>query len=337
MRGKTCRLGGTIVMAGALLLVLGSSVGAAEQVRLLMDWLYEGKHIPFFVARARGFFDKHGLAVTMLEGKGSGEAATFVDAGKVDYSYGDLLTAIQVMAKGGRNRAIGVGMVVNGGGFIFLESSGIKTPKDLEGKRFGTNPGDFGSALLPAVAAAAGFDMAKVIIKTMEPAVRTPALLEGNIDFMSGANGSSIQRMAILGARQGKQIRYLFFKDMGLESYGHVLQTQEDRITHHPEQVRRLVAAVFEAWAWSLKNPTEAFDIFMQANPQKDREISWAQWQAALGDAQDPATKEYGLGYMHEAMMQQSVAIANKYFGLSPAVDYKLTYTNQFIKKHPGM
>jgi NitT/TauT family transport system substrate-binding protein len=191
MRGKIRRLGGTIVMAGALVLVLGSSVGAAEQVRLLMDWLYEGKHIPFFVARERGFFDKHGLAVTMLEGKGSGEAATFVDVGKVDYSYGDLLTAIQVMAKGGRNRAIGVGMVVNGGGFIFLESSGIKTPKDLEGKRFGTNPGDFGSALLPAVAAASGVDMAKIIIKTMEPAVRTPALLEGAIDFMSGANGSS--------------------------------------------------------------------------------------------------------------------------------------------------
>jgi len=337
MKGRTSRLGCTILIAGGLLLGLGSSARAAEQVRLLMDWLYEGKHIPFFVARERGFFEKNGLEVTLLEGKGSGDAATFVDAGKVDYSYGDLLTAIQVMSKGGQNRAIGVGMVVNGGGFIFLESSGIKRPKDLEGKRFGTNPGDFGSTLLPAVAAASGFDMAKIIIRTMEPAVRTPALFEGNIDFMSGSNGSSIQRMAILGARQGKKIHYLFFKDMGLESYGHVLQTQEDRIKHHPDQVRRLVAAVFDAWAWSLKNPTEAFEIFMKANPQKDREISWAQWQAALGDIQDPATKEFGLGYMQEAMMKQSVAIANKYFGLSPGVDYKLTYTNQFIKKNPGM
>lgn len=337
MKLRIGKVGLTVLAAGVLILAIGSPARAAEKVRFLMDWILEGKHVPFFVARDKGFFEKNGLAVTILAGKGSGDAATFVDAGKVDYSYGDLLTAIQVISKGGKNRAVGVGMVFNGGGFIFLESSGIKQPKDLEGKRFGTNPGDFGSTLLPAVAAASGFDQNKVIIKTMDPAVRTPALFEGQIDFMSGTNGSSIQRMALLGTKQGKKINYLFLKDMGLESYGHVLQTQEERIKNNPDQVRRLVAAVFDAWAWSLKNPQEAFEIFMKANPQKERDISLAQMQAGLGDVEDAETKQSGLGYMKEAMMKKSVAIANKHFGLSPAVDYKITYTNQFIRKNPGM
>lgn len=337
MKLRIGKVGLTVLAAGALILAMGSPTRAAEKVRFLMDWILEGKHVPFFVARDKGFFEKNGLEVTILAGKGSGDAATFVDAGKVDYSYGDLLTAIQVISKGGKNRAIGVGMVFNGGGFIFLESSGIKKPKDLEGKRFGTNPGDFGSTLLPAVAAASGFDHNKVIIMTMDPAVRTPALFEGKIDFMSGTNGSSIQRMALLGTKQGKKINYLFLKDMGLESYGHVLQTQEERIKNNPDQVRRFVAAVFDAWAWSLKNPQEAFEIFMKANPQKERDISLAQMQAGIGDVEDAETKQYGLGYMKEAMMKQSVAIANKYFGLSPAVDYKSTYSNQFIKRNPGM
>lgn len=337
MKLRIGKVGLTVLAAGFLILAIGSPARAAEKVRFLMDWILEGKHVPFFVARDKGFFEKNGLEVTILAGKGSGDAATFVDAGKVDYSYGDLLTAIQVISKGGKNRAVGVGMVFNGGGFIFLESSGIKQPKDLEGKRLGTNPGDFGSTLLPAVAAASGFDHNKVIIKTMDPAVRTPALFEGKIDFMSGTNGSSIQRMALLGTKQGKKINYLFLKDMGLESYGHVLQTQEERIKNNPDQVRRLVAAVFDAWVWSLKNPQEAFEIFMKANPQKERDISLAQMQAGLGDVEDAETKQYGLGYMKEAMMKKSVAIANKHFGLSPAVDYKITYTNQFIRKNPGM
>ncbi len=337
MKLRIGKVGLTVLAAGVLILAIGAPARAAEKVRFLMDWILEGKHVPFFVARDRGFFEKNGLEVTILAGKGSGDAATFVDAGKVDYSYGDLLTAIQVISKGGKNRAVGVGMVFNGGGFIFLESSGIKQPKDLEGKRFGTNPGDFGSTLLPAVAAASGFDHNKVIIKTMDPAVRTPALFEEKIDFMSGTNGSSIQRMALLGTKQGKKINYLFLKDMGLESYGHVLQTQEERIKNNPDQVRRLVAAVFDAWVWSLKNPQEAFEIFMKANPQKERDISLAQMQAGLGDVEDAETKQYGLGYMKEAMMKKSVAIANKHFGLSPAVDYKITYTNQFIRKNPGM
>ncbi|MPZ78229.1 MAG: hypothetical protein GEU77_17095 [Deltaproteobacteria bacterium] len=326
----------------AVLLLIGSMFFAdrslaADKIRFQLDWIIEGKHAPFFVARDKGFFQKNGLDVTLLEGKGSANSATFIDAGQADYSYGDFLTAIQVMSKGGKNRALGVGMTYNGGGFIFLENSGIKTAKDLEGKNFGTNPGDFAFVLLPAVAAASGFDHGKVVIKTMEPAVRTPALFEGKIDLMSGTNGSSIQRMAVLGKRHGKQVKYLLFKDLGLETYGHVLQAREDRIKNNPDQVKRFVSAVFDAWAWSLKNPKETYEIFMKANPQKDRDITLAQIESGLDDVVDKETKERGLGYMKEAMMKKSVDIANKYFELSPAVDYKMTYTNQFVRKSPGM
>ena len=314
----------------------GSTAMAADAIKVQLDWIIEGKHVPFYVARDRGFFKKNNLEATLLEGKGSANSATFVDVGQADYSYGDLLTAVQVMSKGAKNRAIGIGMAFNGGGLIFLESSGIKTAKDLEGKSFGTNPSDFAYVLLPAVAGAAKFDHSKVVIKTMEPAVRTPALFEGKIDFMSGTNGSSIQRMAILGKKQGKQVKYLFFKDLGLETYGHVLQAHEDRIKKNPDQVKRFVSAVFDAWAWSLKNRKEAFEVFMKANPQNDRDISLAQMEAGLDDVVDPETKERGLGFMKEAMMKKSVDIANKYFELSPAVDYKSTYTNQFIGKNPG-
>jgi NitT/TauT family transport system substrate-binding protein len=330
-------LGALLLFGGSIFFGNRSVAIAADKIRVQLDWIIEGKHVPFFVARDHGFFKKNDLDATLLEGKGSGNSATFVDAGQADYSYGDLLTAIQVMSKGGKNRAIGTGMTFNGGGLIFLESSGIKTAKDLEGKNFGTNPGDFAYVLLPAVAAAAKFDHSKVVVKTMEPAVRTPALFEGKIHFMSGSNGSSIQRMAILGKKQKKPVGYLFFKDLGLETYGHVLQAREDRIKSNPGQVKRFVAAVFDAWAWSLKNRKEAFEIFMKANPQSDREISLAQMEAALDDVMDPETKEQGLGFMKDAMMKKSVDIANKYFELSPAVAYKMTYTNQFIRKNPGM
>jgi NitT/TauT family transport system substrate-binding protein len=325
-----------LFVVAVLVLGVNYNAQAADKIKFQLDWIIEGKHVPFFVARDRGFFEKNGLEVTLLEGKGSANSATFVDVGSADYSYGDFLTAVQVMSKGGKNRAIGVGMTFNGGGFIFLESSGIKTAKDLEGKNFGTNPGDFAYILLPAAGAAAGFDPNKVVIKTMEPAVRTPALFEGKIDLMSGTNGSSIQRMAVLGKRQGKSVKYLFFRDLGLETYGHVLQAREDRIKNNPDQARRVVAAVFDAWAWSLQNPKEAFEIFMKANPQKDREISQAQMDAGLDDVVDQETKQQGLGYMKESMMKKSVDIANKYFKLAPAVDYKTTYSNQFIKKNPG-
>ncbi len=324
-------------VGAACLFCLGPQGLSAEEVSIQLDWIIGGKHVPFYVARDKGFFKEKGLEVKLLEGRGSLQPATFVDTKKTDYGYGDLLTAIQVMAKGGKNRGIGVGMVFQGGGYIFLEESGIKTPKDLEGKRYGTTSADFGYILLPALAAASGFDHTKVIIRTMDAAVRTPALLERKIDFIAGARGSSIPRMAVIGKRQGKKIQYLFFKDMGINTYGHVLQTQEERMKSNPDQVQRFLDALFAAWAWSIKNPKEALEIFMKANPQTDREITLAEMEEGLNDIQDAETRQYGLGYMKESMMKQSAEIANKYFGLSSPVDYKAIYTNQFIRKSPGM
>jgi len=337
MRIKIGATGLVGIFIAAVFLAFGPKVMAADQVKFRMDWIIGGQYVPFYVARDKGFFEKRGLDVTIIEGRGSLQSATMVDAKQVDYSFGDFVTAVQVMSKGGKNRSIAVGMRDNGGGYIFLEGSGIKTPKDLEGKRFGTNPADFGSVLLPAVAAASRIDAKKIIISTMEPAVRTPALFEGKIDFIAGANGSSIQRMAILGEKQGKKVRYLFFKDMGLKAYGHVLQAHEDLIKKNSDQVQRFVEAVFEAWAWTVKNPKEALEVFMKANPQSDRGIITAQMKASLDTALDSVTKEHGLGYFEEAMVKASVEAANKYLELSPSVDYKITYTNQFVRKTPRM
>jgi NitT/TauT family transport system substrate-binding protein len=337
MKSKRAVMLQALMLALILPLFAPPRYATAQDVTVQLDWIFGGKHVAFFVARDRGMFKDKGLNVKLLEGKGSQQAATRVDAKQADIGYGDLVTALEVIAKGGSNRAIAVGQVFQGGGYIFLEESGIKVPKDLEGKNFGTTPGDFGLILLPALGASANFDHKKVVIKNMDVAVRTPALFERKIDFLAGARGSSIPRMAVIGKREGKKINYLFFKDMGLNTYAHVLQVREDRIKGQPDMIQRFVTSLMEAWAWSVKNPDQALDIFMKANPEKDKEISLAEMKDGLNDVIDPESKQFGLGYMREEMMKRTVDIANKYLNLSPAVDYKTIYTNQFIKKTPGL
>ena len=57
----------------------------------------------------------------------------------------------------------------------------------------------------------------------------------------------------------------------------------------------------------------------------------------ALEDVQDAEVMAKGLGYMKESMVKKSVATANKYFKLSPPVNYTKTYTNRFIRPNPGL
>ena len=51
--------------------VLGAIIKseAADKIKFQLDWIIEGKHVPFFVARDKGFFEKNRLDVTLLEGK----------------------------------------------------------------------------------------------------------------------------------------------------------------------------------------------------------------------------------------------------------------------------
>ncbi|HUC99820.1 MAG TPA: ABC transporter substrate-binding protein, partial [Candidatus Polarisedimenticolaceae bacterium] len=95
MKAKMITLGAVLWLSGSIFFPDSSTAAAADTIKVQLDWILEGKHVPFFVARERGFFKKNNLEATLLEGKGSANSATFVDAGQADYSYGDLLTAVQ--------------------------------------------------------------------------------------------------------------------------------------------------------------------------------------------------------------------------------------------------
>ncbi|MBI3001377.1 MAG: ABC transporter substrate-binding protein, partial [Deltaproteobacteria bacterium] len=103
MRFRIAVIGLAGILTAAFILAFGPKVMAADQVKFRMDWIIGGQYVPFYVARDKGFFQKHGLDVTLMEGRGSLQSATMVDAKQVDYSFGDFVTAVQVMSKGGKN------------------------------------------------------------------------------------------------------------------------------------------------------------------------------------------------------------------------------------------
>ena len=76
MKFRISTVGLTVLVTAALILGIVPKARAAGKVIFLLDWLYGGKHAPFFVARDKGFFKKNGLDVTILKGGGSGKAST---------------------------------------------------------------------------------------------------------------------------------------------------------------------------------------------------------------------------------------------------------------------
>ena len=87
-------------------------------------------------------------------------------------------------------------------GVYALKSSGIKTPKDLEGKKLGAPVFDASFKLFPAFAAKVGIDKSKVTHINLQPPLREPSLKNGSVDFISGHYFSSILDLEKIGGQR---------------------------------------------------------------------------------------------------------------------------------------
>jgi NitT/TauT family transport system substrate-binding protein len=123
------------LIASTILLCPGAS-RALDDVTLITDFGYNGRHAHFFDALDQGYYRDAGIEVKIVRGQGSTDAIRQVGAGNAMFGFADLGTLILARA----NDQIPVKLVAavyrKPPQAIFCrEDSGLKRPKDLEGNR----------------------------------------------------------------------------------------------------------------------------------------------------------------------------------------------------------
>src|ERR671919_617378 len=123
-------------------LLFTSVAWAQDKVSFRMNWYLGGLHVPFYYGKDRGFYAVEGIDVTLNEGRGSANTVQVVAAGSDTFGLADSSSVILTASKGADVKS--VMSLLNSTGFavISLASAGIRTPKDLEGKRLAVSPGD---------------------------------------------------------------------------------------------------------------------------------------------------------------------------------------------------
>ena len=134
------------------------------KVSIRMDWVLNGYHAPFFVGVKNGYYQSEGLDVTVQPGNGSGVVAQAVGNGNGTFGYVDGGTMINLVSKGLDVKAVMGILQTSPLAVVYNVSTGIKEPKDLEGKKIGVTNGEAPLILLPAFFKAAGVDPAKVTL-----------------------------------------------------------------------------------------------------------------------------------------------------------------------------
>jgi NitT/TauT family transport system substrate-binding protein len=323
-------MGSLVIFAfiGLVVLLVGppGGVSAAEKIIFQFDWLPYGKHVGYYAAKERGFYKAVGLDVTFERGYGGSSSS--VGAGKQDYGI-DCVVCIIVA----RNKNVPVKLVSMWHERLMmvvyaLKSSGIRTPKDLEGRKIGGTAGAAAEVVFPVFAEAVGLKKSSFV--PMRPAAKNPSLLAKKMDaIITYATVGVVLR--VKAKKKGEEVVEFLYGDYGVRLAQDGIITHDKTMAEKPGQVRRLVAASLKGNAWAIEHPEEGVDIFMRYVPEASRKMTRGSWNLSSRFQVWGNLKKHGLGYIDREIVKSTRKTAARIYKMKYPPPLKDIYTTKFL------
>ena len=309
-----------------LAMVLGGSALAQDKVSFRLNWYLGGLHVPFYYGKERGFYAAEGIDLTINEGRGSANTVQVVAAGSDTFGLADSSSVVLTASKGADVKS--VMSLLNSTPFavVSLASSGIRTPKDLEGKRLAVSPGDPLGQLFQALAAVNKLDTSKITLVQVDPAAKVVSVLEKRADALLG--GADDQFFLI--KQRGIEPAAMRFGDHGANIVGMTIVTRGELIKSKPDLVRRFVRATARSWEEAKKNPGAAVDAGIKAKPDLNRQSTLEQLMVDI-DLMDSKHSKGRTGWGAQADWEQTVTLLKQYRGLQTDQGWTAFHTNEFV------
>ncbi len=318
---------GALLFAG--LAALGTlPAQAADPVSLRLNWYLGGLHAPFYYGKDKGFYAAEGIDLTINEGRGSVATVQAVAAGTDTFGLNDSSSLILTVAKGAEVKSVMSLLNSTGYSVVSLASSGIKTPKDLEGKKLAVTPGDPLGQLFQALAAYNKLDMSKITLVQVDPAAKVVSVLEKRADGLLGG----VDDQYFLIKQRGVEPAALRYADWGANIVGMTITTKSDLIKSNPDLVRRFVRATVKSWEEAKKHPEEAVASALKVKPDLDRESQLGQLKTDIG-LLDSANSRDRIGWGAQADWDQTLDLMKKYRDLQSNQPWTAYHTNDFLPK----
>jgi len=315
----------TILLLLAMLSAAPASAEDAASFRL--NWYMGGAHAPFFLGKERGYYREAGIDLTINEGRGSANTAQVVAAGTDTFGLADSSSVMRLVSKDAPIRTVMSLLNTSSFGVISLVETGIRVPKDLEGKKLAITAGDALTQLFPAFAGFNKLDTGKITLVQIDPAGKVVALLEKRVDAILGG----LDDQYFLVKQKGFTPAALSFARNGANTVGLTILTQDATIASKPDLVRRFVAATQKSWAAAQKDPDAAINALLKAKPGLDFESQKNQLVADLPNLYSPATEGKPIGWGASSDWESTEKLLKQYGNLETAKPASTFFTNDYL------
>lgn len=325
----------TILVAGLLtqLAVLPLPAAAADNLKFSLNFIPYGVHIGFYVAREKGFYRDAGMEVDIIKGEGSADAVRRLGTGAVDFAMADMSTQIVGRTRGLKVRAVGIVLDRDPSVLFSLKSTGIRTPKDMEGKSIGALTASALRDTWPALAAKNGVDPGKVTWVDMPGSAYVASLMSRKVHAIA-TYVTTLPAYEVQAKRQGEEIAALMFADFGVDGYGAGLIATDQMIKEKPDLVRRFVQASIRGYAWAFENPAEAVQVFLRSHPEANPERIRSEIKIVADLMLTPFAAKEGVGHYDRAKVTVTREHALRPRNIDPnTIPVQDIYTNEFLPK----
>jgi NitT/TauT family transport system substrate-binding protein/putative hydroxymethylpyrimidine transport system substrate-binding protein len=258
----------------------GAEPGVPKGASLVLDFTPNAVHSGIYAAQGQGFYEDAGINLKIDQPGESTDAPKLLAAARADFAILDIHDLGIAREKG--LDLVGEMPIVQRplAAVIAGRSSGVKRPRELEGRTVGVTGLPSDEAVVDSEVGADGGDPAKVDEVTIGFNAIS-ALAAGKVDAATGfwnAEGVALRR-------QGVPVRIFKVDRYGAPPYPElILTTSRKTLDQDPDLVRSVVAATRRGYAFAERQPTKALDDLLTADPALDRSEQQAQLQVLRPD-----------------------------------------------------
>ena len=312
------RITRSLALVAAIAVAAAGPARAETKVRFSLDWIPGTVHAPFFIALYKGYYKAEGLDVSIDRGKGSAELVRQLASGVYDMGYPDISVVTDFDSK---NPDKGYPVLMMGyeqapAAIVFLKSSGIKEPKQLEGRKLGSAANDATFKLFPIFAQHTGIDPSKITIQYIEPKLREVLLAKHEVDAIPGQIFNAMLELKAKGVQEADVGSFLY-RDYGLDLYGNGVAASRAFLKDDPDAVKGFIRATIKGVRDLARDPNLAVEMTLKYEPLLNADIERDRLKMAASCCMlTPNVHKDGFGAVDEARLKRGIALITQGYGL---------------------
>ncbi len=234
----------------------------ATKVSFMLDWFVNPDHGNVIIAQQMGFFKQQGLEVDILEPADPADPPKFSALKKVDYAM-NYQNTLQVQASEGWKNVRIASMITSPlTSLIVLKDSGIKSIKDLKGKKIGYSAPGFEDVTIGTMLRANGLNLKDVQLINVNWAL-SASLVTKKVDaIIGGYRNFELTELEL----EGYPGVAFFPEDHGMPLYDEiVLVTHRDNA--RTDTTKKLIKALEKAVQYMKNYPQKSWEVFKLYKP----------------------------------------------------------------------